>query len=62
MLFQGYFVRPTVITDISDDSPAMREEIFGPVTCVVPFDNEAEVRLRKISVHFMLISMSNIET
>ena len=43
-LFQGYFVAPTVITDLSDDSRCMREEIFGPVTCIVPFDTEEEVR------------------
>ena len=45
MLFpQGYFVPPAVITDIADSASAMQEEIFGPVTCVVPFDSEEEVR------------------
>lgn len=50
----GYFVRPTVITDISDEAPAMREEIFGPVTCVVPFDDESEVIQRANSVKYGL--------
>ncbi|GFO27093.1 aldehyde dehydrogenase family 8 member a1 [Plakobranchus ocellatus] len=50
----GYFVRPTVITDISDDAPAMKEEIFGPVTCIVPFDDEAEVVKRANSVKYGL--------
>lgn len=36
-------MRPTVITDLSDEDPAMLEEIFGPVTCVVPFDDDQEV-------------------
>lgn len=38
----GYFLRPTVITDVSLDSPLMKEEIFGPVVCVVPFDTEQD--------------------
>uniref|UniRef100_A0A2C9K4M8 Aldehyde dehydrogenase domain-containing protein n=1 Tax=Biomphalaria glabrata TaxID=6526 RepID=A0A2C9K4M8_BIOGL len=41
----GYFVQPTVISDLPDSAPAMTDEIFGPVTCVVPFDDEAEVSL-----------------
>jgi hypothetical protein len=34
--FQGYFMRPAVITDVKDDSRLIQEEIFGPVTCVLP--------------------------
>ncbi len=40
----GYFMRPTVITDVTDDSKLMQEEVFGPVTCIVPFKTEEEVR------------------
>ena len=40
----GYFMRPTVITDVSDQSRLMQEEVFGPVTCIVPFKTEDEVR------------------
>ncbi|XP_071529607.1 2-aminomuconic semialdehyde dehydrogenase-like [Panulirus ornatus] len=39
----GYFMRPTVITGLDDKSRCMQEEIFGPVTCVVPFNSEGEV-------------------
>lgn len=39
----GYFMRPTVITDVSDQSQLMQEEVFGPVTCIVPFKTEEEV-------------------
>ncbi|MBS0565699.1 MAG: aldehyde dehydrogenase family protein, partial [Proteobacteria bacterium] len=43
---RGYFVAPTVLTDVPLDSDAWREEIFGPVVCVRPFDTEEEaVRL-----------------
>ena len=48
-LLQGYFMPPTVITNVTDESVCMREEIFGPVVCVVPFDTEEEVNLEKKS-------------
>ena len=32
-----------MITGVSDDSRLMKEEVFGPVTCVVPFKTEEEV-------------------
>lgn len=38
----GYFVRPTVFVDVARDSFLWREEIFGPVVCVAPFDSEAQ--------------------
>ncbi len=39
---KGYFVPPTVFCDITLDSKLVREEIFGPVVVVIPFDDEAE--------------------
>ena len=33
----GYFVSPTLLTNLNDDSPAMVEEPFGPVVCLAPF-------------------------
>ncbi|KAM6185971.1 2-aminomuconic semialdehyde dehydrogenase isoform 2-T2 [Rhynchocyon petersi] len=50
----GYFMLPTVITDIKDESCCMKEEIFGPLTCVVPFDSEEEVIKRANSVKYGL--------
>ncbi|CAG5117761.1 unnamed protein product [Candidula unifasciata] len=50
----GYFVRPTVVTDVPDEDPVMTEEIFGPVTCVVAFDDEQEVIRRANSVRYGL--------
>ncbi|RST85733.1 aldehyde dehydrogenase family protein [Aquibium carbonis] len=42
----GYFLEPTILTDMSEDSFVWREEIFGPVVCVKPFGDEADaVRL-----------------
>jgi aldehyde dehydrogenase (NAD+) len=39
---RGYFVKPTVFADVSNDMAIAREEIFGPVLCIIPFDTEAE--------------------
>ncbi|KAK3578193.1 hypothetical protein CHS0354_015244 [Potamilus streckersoni] len=50
----GYFMRPTVITDVKDDSRLITEEIFGPVTCILPFDTEEEVIRRANGVRYGL--------
>jgi (Z)-2-((N-methylformamido)methylene)-5-hydroxybutyrolactone dehydrogenase len=39
----GYFYEPTVLTDVHNDMRVVREEIFGPVVAVMPFEDEAEV-------------------
>ena len=39
---RGYFVRPTVFADVSNDMTIAREEIFGPVLSVMRFRTEAE--------------------
>lgn len=41
-LTQGFFIRPTVFTDVPLDSALWNEEIFGPVLCVRRFATEAE--------------------
>jgi len=38
----GYWFPPTVLYPISNSDRAAREEIFGPVACVIPFDSEEE--------------------
>ncbi|MDG1709511.1 MAG: 2-hydroxymuconic semialdehyde dehydrogenase [Emcibacteraceae bacterium] len=40
---QGAFVMPTIWTGLSDDARCIREEIFGPVCHIMPFDDEDEV-------------------
>lgn len=42
----GYFIRPTIFTDVHDDMKIAREEIFGPVMCVIAFKNLDEVIAR----------------
>jgi len=39
---RGYYVAPTILTDMTLDSEAWVEEIFGPVLCIRPFKTEAE--------------------
>jgi aldehyde dehydrogenase (NAD+) len=43
---QGYFVEPTIFADVTDDMKIAREEIFGPVICVLPFDTLEEAVAR----------------
>ncbi|CCW70920.1 unnamed protein product [Phytomonas sp. Hart1] len=40
---KGYFLKPTVFTDAKDDMVICKEEIFGPVTCVMKFKDIDEV-------------------
>ena len=39
---KGYFVRPTVFADVKPGMTIEKEEIFGPVLSIIPFDTEAE--------------------
>src|ERR1700757_57262 len=39
---KGYFVRPTLFTDVDNKMTIAQEEIFGPVLSVIPFDNEED--------------------
>ncbi|MEM1100219.1 MAG: aldehyde dehydrogenase family protein [Pseudomonadota bacterium] len=44
-LNRGYYVRPTVFADVTNDMTIAREEIFGPVLSIIPFDTEEEAVL-----------------
>ena len=39
----GYFIQPTIFTDVTPDMKIVREEIFGPVVALSKFKDEAEV-------------------
>jgi aldehyde dehydrogenase (NAD+) len=45
-LQNGYFVEPTVFSRVEDNDAIARDEIFGPVLSVFPFDTEDEVVAR----------------
>ena len=41
-LKKGYFIKPTVFTDVNNNMRIAKEEIFGPVLSIIPFENEDE--------------------
>jgi len=41
-LSRGYFVKPTVFTEVNNQMTIAREEVFGPVLAIIPFDSEEE--------------------
>jgi betaine-aldehyde dehydrogenase len=51
---RGQYVAPTVFADCRDDMRIVREEIFGPVMCLLEFDDENEVIARANATHYGL--------
>ena len=52
------FIEPTIFTGVTADMPLFREEVFGPVLAVVPFDTEEEaLRLANDSVYGLAASL-----
>ena len=41
-LTKGYFVKPTIFSNVRNDMTIAREEIFGPVLCILPYGSEEE--------------------
>jgi aldehyde dehydrogenase (NAD+) len=39
---KGYYVRPTIFADVNNDMAIARQEIFGPVLCMIPFEDEED--------------------
>jgi aldehyde dehydrogenase (NAD+) len=51
-LDRGYFVRPTIFSDVSNDMTIAREEIFGPVLVLIPYETEDDaVRIANDTVY-----------
>jgi phenylacetaldehyde dehydrogenase len=54
----GYYVRPAVIADVPHDAAIVRDEVFGPVLALVPFDDPAEaIRLANDSPYGLAASL-----
>jgi aminomuconate-semialdehyde/2-hydroxymuconate-6-semialdehyde dehydrogenase len=51
---KGFFIEPTVIAGLDRRSRCVREEIFGPVVTVIPFDHEEEVIEQANDTHYGL--------
>ncbi len=51
-LERGYFVRPTVFANVRNDMTIAREEIFGPVLCILPYEDEEDaVRIANETIY-----------
>ena len=50
------FYRPTLLVDVPDTAAIMRDETFGPVAAVTPFDTEAEVVARANATEYGLVA------
>ena len=49
---QGYFVRPTVFSEVTSDMTIAQEEIFGPVLAIMPYEDEEDaVRIANDSIY-----------
>ena len=53
---QGNFVMPTVFTDVDNRMRIAQEEIFGPVACLIPFDDEADAIAKSNDIAYGLSS------
>ena len=51
-LEKGYFVRPTIFSDVTSDMAIAQEEIFGPVLVIMPYDDEEDaIRIANDSIY-----------
>jgi acyl-CoA reductase-like NAD-dependent aldehyde dehydrogenase len=51
-LSKGYYVKPTVFANVRNDMTIAQEEIFGPVLCIIPYENEDDaVRIANDTIY-----------
>jgi acyl-CoA reductase-like NAD-dependent aldehyde dehydrogenase len=51
-LAKGFFIKPTVFSNVSNDMTIAREEIFGPVLSIIPYDDEEDaVRIANDTIY-----------
>jgi len=53
---KGNFVKPTVFADVDNRMRIAQEEIFGPVACLIPFDDEADAIAKSNDISYGLSS------
>ncbi len=53
---KGNFVKPTVFADVDNRMRIAQEEIFGPVACLIPFDDEADAIVKSNDIAYGLSS------
>jgi acyl-CoA reductase-like NAD-dependent aldehyde dehydrogenase len=56
----GYFVKPTVFSDVRNDMTIAQEEIFGPVLSIIPYDTEEEaVQIANDTIYGLAAAVSS---
>jgi betaine-aldehyde dehydrogenase len=50
----GFFYQPTIVSAVQEDHPIVKQEVFGPVTVVLPFDDEHDAVVRANAVRYGL--------
>jgi 5-carboxymethyl-2-hydroxymuconic-semialdehyde dehydrogenase len=55
-MVKGNFVRPTVFADVANSMRIAQEEIFGPVACLIPFNDEADAIAQSNDIQYGLSS------
>ena len=61
---KGFFVKPTIFSDVRNDMTIAREEIFGPVLCILPYEDEEDaIRIANDSPYGLaaFVSSGNLE-
>lgn len=51
---RGYYLEPTIVVEVAEQCRVVKEEVFGPVVTVLPFDTEEEVIERANDVEYGL--------
>ena len=54
----GYYVKPTIFSDVTNDMTIAREEIFGPVLCLIKYETEEEAI--EIAIVMSLVTSENM--
>ncbi len=58
----GYFVKPTVFSDVRNDMTIAQEEIFGPVLSIIPYDSEEEaVQIANDTIYGLAAAVSSAD-
>ncbi|MCB1684175.1 MAG: aldehyde dehydrogenase family protein [Pseudomonadales bacterium] len=63
-LNRGYFIKPTIFSDVSNEMSIAREEIFGPVLSIIPYKDESDaIRIANATVYGLsaYVSSSDLE-
>jgi len=62
-LDKGYFVKPTVFSNVTNDMTIAREEIFGPVLSIIPYDDEEDaVRIANDTIYGLAAAVFSGDT